>query len=104
MIALIIFYIHIIAVAALFTYHYQKEGFGEAMLTVGFFGIIFAVGWSIATLVLKLLIGEKGFGIMLDRSALSLVLLTAAEAVFYHFYYRGGGNRNGGRKNTTAAV
>ena len=103
MIALIVFYIHIIAVTALFTYHYQKEGFGEGMLTVGFFGIIFAVGWSIATLVLKLLIDEKGFGIMLDRSALSLVLLTAAEAVFYHFYYRGG-NRNGGRKHTTAAV
>ena len=89
MIALIIFYLHIVAVAALFTYHYQREGFGGGMLTVGFFGIIFAVGWSISTLLLKLAISEKGFGIMLDRSALSLALLTAAEAVFYHFYYRG---------------
>ena len=89
MIALVIFYVHIVAVAALFTYHYQHEGFGGGMLAVGFFGIIFAVGWSIATLILKLLIDEQGFGIMLDRSALSLALLTAAEAVFYHYYYRG---------------
>ena len=89
MIALIIFYLHIIAVTALFTYHYQRDGLGGGLLTVGFFGIIFAVGWSISTLLLKLVIAEQGFGIMLDRSALSLALLTAAEAVFYHFYYRG---------------
>ncbi len=88
MIALIIFYLHILAVTALFTYHFQREGLGGGMLTVGFFGIIFAVGWSIATLILKLFIDDKGFGVMLDRSVLSLVLLTAAEAVFYHFYYR----------------
>lgn len=90
MIALIIFYIHIIAIVAAFTHQFQKEGLGGGMLTVGFFGIIFAVGWSIATLILKLVIAEEGFGIMLDRSVLSLMLLTAAEAVFYHYYYRGG--------------
>jgi hypothetical protein len=89
MVALIIFYIHIIAVTALFTYHFQEEGLGGGMLTVGFFGIIFAVGWSISTLILKLIISDQGFGLQLDRSALSLALLTAAEAVFYHFYYRG---------------
>lgn len=88
MIALIIFYIHIVAVTAVFTHQYQNEGMGPGLLSVGFFGIIFAVGWSIATLVLKLVIADKGFGVMLDRSALSLLLLTAAEAVFYHFYYR----------------
>jgi hypothetical protein len=90
MVALIIFYIHIIAIVAAFTHQFQKEGLGGGMLTVGFFGIIFAVGWSISTMILKLIIADKGFGIMLDRSALSLVLLTAAEAVFYHYYYRGG--------------
>jgi hypothetical protein len=93
MIAIIMFYFHIVAVAALFTYHYQREGFGAGLLTVGFFGIIFAVGWSISTLILKLVIDEKGFGLMLDRSSLSLALLTAAEAVFYHFYYRGAGTK-----------
>jgi hypothetical protein len=98
MIALVIFYVHIIAVTALFTYHYQREGFGAGMLTVGFFGIIFAVGWSISTLILKLLISEKGLGMMADRSALSLALLTMAEAVFYHLYYRGSDE-----KKTTAA-
>ncbi|HLP15903.1 MAG TPA: hypothetical protein VK470_06585 [Bacteroidota bacterium] len=89
MIALIIFYVHIVAVVAAFAHQYQKEGLGGGLLTVGFFGIIFAVGWSISTLILKLIIADQGFGIWLDRSTLSLVLLTAAEAVFYHYYYRG---------------
>jgi hypothetical protein len=91
MIALIIFYLHILAVVAAFTHQYQKEGLGGGMLTVGFFGIIFAVGWSISTLILKLVISEKGFGVQMDRSILSLVILTIAEAVFYHYYYRGSG-------------
>lgn len=88
MIALIIFYLHIIGAAAAFTSEYQKEGVGAGMLNVGFVVLIFSVGWSISTFVLKYLIGEEGFGLWLNRDALSLVVLTIGESLFYYFYYR----------------
>ena len=53
-------------------------------MAVGFLALIFSVGWSLSTFVLKLLIDEKGFGIWLDRDTLSLLLLTVMEGVFYY--------------------
>lgn len=88
MIALIIFYLHIIGVAAAFTSEYQKEGIGAGLLNVGFVVLIFSVGWSISTFVLKYLIGDEGFGLWLNRDALSLAVLTIGELLFYYFYYR----------------
>ena len=85
MIALFIFYIHIIAAVSVFTKRWQENGFGDGLLGVGFLALIFSVGWSISTFVLKLVVDEKGFGIFLNRDALSLLLLTVLEASFYYF-------------------
>lgn len=88
MIALIIFYLHIVGMAAAFTTEYQKEGVGAGLLNVGFVVLIFSVGWSISTFVLKYLIGEEGFGMWLNRDTLSLLVLSIGEACFYYFYFK----------------
>ena len=87
MIPLIIFYLHIIGISAAFTSEYQKEGTGAAFLSIGFVVLIFSVGWTISTFILKYVMDETGFGIWLNRDAFSLVLLTIAEVVFYYKYY-----------------
>jgi hypothetical protein len=88
MIALFIFYLHIVGFAAGFTREYQKEGLGAGFLTLGFMILIFSVGWSISSFLLRYVIGSGGFGIWLTRDTLSLILLTTGESIFYYFYFR----------------
>ena len=83
MISLFIFYLHTVAVAAIYTKRWQESQWKEGLLAVVFFVLFFSVGWSIATVIVKPLIGEKGFGVWLDRDTLSLVLLSVLEGVFY---------------------
>jgi hypothetical protein len=88
MIALIVFYAHIVGAAGGFTKRWQEEGTGEGFLTLFFMGLIFFVGWSMSSFIVKLLLPPEGFGTFFDRDAASLVLLTAMEIVFYYFYLR----------------
>lgn len=88
MVTLFVFYIHTIAAVYAFTDQYQEESVGAGTLAVAFMAIIFSVGWSISTFVLKYLMTEEGFGIYLNRDAISLALLTIGEAVFYYFYVK----------------
>jgi len=85
-IPLAVFYLHIVAVAGVYTRRWQEEGLAEGMLAVFFMALIFFVGWSMASFVIKLVMsaGEAG-----NRDSASLLLLTGAEAVFYFFYLRG---------------
>ena len=89
MIALFVFYLHTVAAAYAFTEQYQEEGVGAGVLAVAFMGIIFSVGWSISTFLLKFLVDEKGFGLYFNRDAMSLTLLTIGEGFFYYFYLGG---------------
>jgi hypothetical protein len=89
MIPLLVFYVHVIFITAAFTTRWQKGGLGEGILAVFFVGLIFFVGWSMATFLIKLLLSPRGLGGVLDRDAVSLLLLTCAEGVFYYFYLRG---------------
>ncbi len=88
MIPLLIFYFHIIGFTAAFTSEYQKDGASAGFLSVGFMVLIFSVGWSISTFILKYVINEAGFGLWLNRDALSLLFLTASEIFFYYFYFQ----------------
>jgi hypothetical protein len=88
MIALVVFALHVIAIAGAFTRRWQEEGLGEGLLAVFFMGLIFFVGWSITSFVAKLLVDQPGFGPWLDRDALSLLLLTLVESVFYVVFLR----------------
>lgn len=88
MVALIIFYLHILGFVTGFTKEYQHEGLSGGFLTLGFMVLIFSVGWSISTFLVRQALAPAGFGPWLDRDAVSLLLLTAAEAVFYFYYFR----------------
>lgn len=88
MVPLLVFYIHVVALAIAFTRRWQDEGITEGFLAVFFMALIFFVGWSISSFVMKLVMNQEGFGILLDRDAASLLILTLAEAVFYYFYLR----------------
>ncbi|HAP34835.1 MAG TPA: hypothetical protein DCQ28_02420 [Bacteroidetes bacterium] len=87
MIPLIIFYVHIVGISAAFTSEYQKEGIGAAFLSIGFIVLIFSVGWTISTFILKYMMTDGGFGLWLNRDAFSLLLLTIGEAIFYLNYF-----------------
>lgn len=87
MIPLILLYLHVLGAAAAFTTEYQKDGTAAGLLSVGFFVLIFSVGWSISSFILRYVMEAPGFGSWLDRDALSLVVLTIGEALFYYFYF-----------------
>jgi len=91
MIPLLVFYIHVVAVAAMFTKRWQEEGLTEGILAVLFMGLIFFVGWSISSYMMKFFMEQEGLGILLDRDAASLLFLTAGESVLYYYYFRGEG-------------
>jgi hypothetical protein len=88
MIEVAIFYIHGIAAIAAFTKRWQDEGTGEGILGVAFMAVIFSVGWTISTFMIRLLTPEKGFSRAFDRDALSLLLLSIGEGLFYYFYLK----------------
>jgi len=88
MIALIIFYFHIIGFAFGFTKEYQEDGIAAGFLNLGFMMLIFSVGWSISSLFLRYIIAPTGFGLWLNRDAFSLILLSIGETIFYYFYYK----------------
>lgn len=88
MIPLVVFYVHIVGTAAAFTKRWQEEGTSEGFLAVFFIALIFFVGWSISSFVLKFIMSQEGFGPMFDRDAASLLLLTIGEGVFYYYYTR----------------
>jgi hypothetical protein len=88
MITLFVFYIHVVAAVAIFTKRWQEANWKEGLLSVGFLVLIFSVGWSISTVIMKLFIGPKGFGVWLDRDAMSLLLLTLLESLFFTLQIR----------------
>jgi len=88
MIALFVFYVHTITAVWIFTKRWQDGDWKEGLLAVGFLALVFSVGWSMSTFILKLVIDEKGFALWLDRDALSLLLLAVMEAVFFYVQMR----------------
>lgn len=112
MIAAFIFLIHFGAAVYTF-FKYRKEGTGEGLLAAAFVVIIFSVGWTISTMLSKLIFptelanlwiaGLQGsrisrlFAKELTVDTCALVLLTLGEIVFYYFYLRSG-DESGKRK------
>ena len=95
MVALIVFYLHIVTFAAVFTKRWQEEGLKEGFLGVIFMGLIFFVGWSMASFVVKVVMPAGGLGRAFDNDAAALTLLTCTEAIFYYFYFRRGSGDTG---------
>ncbi|MDI6802555.1 MAG: hypothetical protein QME58_01760 [Bacteroidota bacterium] len=88
MVAVFVFYIHLVAASAIFTKRWQESGKGEAFLAVGFMALIFGVGWSVATVFLKFFFAKEGLSVWFDRDQMSLALLTVLESIFYYAYIK----------------
>jgi hypothetical protein len=105
MVAGLIFLIHIFAAIYAFA-KYKKEGIGEGLLAVTFVVIIFSVGWTISTMVAKLVFPSTLVSSWITRlqetqisrmvakeltiDTFSLVLLAIGEGLFYYFYLQTG--------------
>ena len=74
--------------AVIFTKKWQDESLTSAFINLTLIIVLVAVGWSISTSIVKLVIDAKGFGLQFDADAISLTLLVIAEYFFYRFYYR----------------
>jgi hypothetical protein len=66
MIDLLVFTLHVLAAAAVFTKRWQEEGTGEAMLAIAFMALIFFVGWGMASFAVKLILPPRGTGEVLQ--------------------------------------
>lgn len=107
MVAVFIFGLHFIAAVYAFL-KYKKEGLNEGLLAIAFMAIVFAIGWTIATMLTNLLFTPEAFikwfyaptdSLFLQtlrkeisRDTISLLILTAGEMGFYYLFL-GGENR-----------
>ena len=88
MISAFIFFGHFIFALYIFTKKWQDENLKSAFLNLALIGILFSVGWSIATIAAKLFIEPESLGIFYDRDTFALTLLSIGEFFFYRFYYK----------------
>jgi hypothetical protein len=83
-----IFFTHLIFALVIFTIKWQEEKLSTAFLNVGLIAILFAVGWTIASVIAKAIMEPKGLGLYFDRDTFALSLLTIGEYFFYRLYYK----------------
>lgn len=88
MVIAIIFAIHLIFAAIIFTKKYQEESLSDAFQNVTLIIILFFVGWPLSTMVIKIFSEPAGFGVHFDRDAIILTFLTVLEYFFYRIYYK----------------
>jgi hypothetical protein len=88
MISAFIFFIHFIFALIIFTKKWQEDGLSSSFLNVGLILILFAVGWTLTSMLAKFLMEPKGLGLYFDRDTFSLSLLTLIEMAFYKLYYK----------------
>jgi hypothetical protein len=93
----------------------REGGIGEGLLAVAFIGIIFAVGWTISTMLTNLLFTPEFFikwyyhqtdslflitlRKELNRDTISLLLLTFGELGFYYVFLKEGDEKPNGSSN-----
>ena len=105
MAAAYIFILHIVAAGYAFFSRKKTGGVSEGLLAVAFIGIVFAVGWTIATMLTNLLFTPAFFikwyyhqtdSLLLrtlrkeiNRDTISLLILAFGEVVFYYIFLKG---------------
>lgn len=115
MIAVLIFFLHIIFAVYVFSKTYQSDSFMQAILNIAFIIILFSVGWVVSDLVVGLFISSNGYlidvpvnkflqfllktsgffipnnngtGILQPKDTISLIILTIIEIYFYRFFFK----------------
>jgi hypothetical protein len=110
MAAAFIFFLHVCAATYAFISRRRSGGMSEGLLAVAFLGIVFAVGWTIATVLTNLLFTPEFFikwyyhqtdslflrtlRKELNRDTISLLLLTFGEVGFYYLFLKGKGEES----------
>jgi hypothetical protein len=105
MAAAYIFILHIFAAVYAFFSRKKTGGLSEGLLAVAFIGIVFAVGWTIATMLTNLLFTPEFFvkwyyhqtdSLFLrtlrkevNRDTISLLILSFGEVGFYYLFLKG---------------
>ena len=87
MISALIFSAHLIFMLVIFTKKWQDDSLSSAFINMALVIILFSVGWSITTSIVKIFIDQKGFGLYYNSDDISLSLLSIAEFFFYRIYY-----------------
>lgn len=88
MVIAFIFLFHIIFIAYAFYKRMTIESLSAAVIDLVFIIIIFSVGWSLSTMICKIIWDPIGFGKYFDRDTISLSLLTIVEFFFYKIYFK----------------
>ncbi|MDP2885013.1 MAG: hypothetical protein Q8P51_08350 [Ignavibacteria bacterium] len=115
MVAAYIFLLHSVALGYAFVSRKKTGGLSEGLLAVAFMGIVFAVGWTISTMLTNLLFTPEFFikwyyhqtdsfflRILrkeISRDTISLLILMFGEVGFYYLFLKGS-NKEG--KESTA--
>jgi hypothetical protein len=102
MVSAFIFFLHFVMAVYAFMI-YKKESMSDGFLAIAFVGIVFAVGWTIASMLTNLLFTLKWFVQWywqpldswiwrivrneISRDTISLLILTSGEVVFYYLFF-----------------
>ncbi len=87
MISAIIFATHLIFACIIFTKKWQDESISSGFINLALIIILFAVGWSITTSLVKLVFEPEGLGLYYNSDDIALTLLAFIEILFYKVYY-----------------
>lgn len=115
MIPVIIFFAHAVFAVWAFAKSFQSDGIVQAFLNVFFIVILFTVGWTISDLLVGFFVSSSGYEILLPsgkvamfflkitgfinvygngygrilpKDSISLVVLSTIEYFFYKFYFK----------------
>jgi hypothetical protein len=102
MVSAFIFFLHFVMAVYAFMI-YKKESMSDGFLAIAFVGIVFAVGWTIASMLTNLLFTIEWFVQWywqpldswiwrivrneISRDTISLLILTSGEVVFYYLFF-----------------
>lgn len=87
MVSAIIFAAHLIFACVIFTKKWQDESLSAAFTNLALIVILFSVGWSITTSLIKIFVDSEGLGIYFTSDDMALTLLAIIEYLFYNVYY-----------------
>ncbi len=88
MVIAFIFLIHIIFTGYVFYKKWKYDSSSSAFIDLVLIIIIFSVGWSVSTMIVKIFWEPEGFGKYFDRNTIALTLLTIGEFFFYRIYFK----------------
>ena len=102
MVSAFIFFLHFVLAVYAFMI-YKKESISEGFLAIAFVGIVFAVSWTISSMLTNLLFMIEWFVQWywqqldswiwrivrkeISRDTISLLILTSGEVVFYYLFF-----------------